>query len=129
MAVCLIRDPDFGPLLMLSAGGVLIEVFRDAVFSPLPIGPEEAHAMIGRLKSAAALGPVRGGPPADIEALAALLQAASSLFETCGAGVAEIEFNPVIVHPQGQGVSVVDFLVVETPQVADGSAPRAVQAA
>jgi acetyltransferase len=113
LAIGVIRDADFGPLLTLSAGGVLIEILQDSVCAPLPVDEEDALAMIGRLKSAPALGPVLGGPPADVAALATLIQKVSGLFETAGNTLQEIEFNPVIVHPQGEGVSVVDVLVVE----------------
>ena len=111
-AVGVVWDPDFGPMLMVSAGGVLIEVLEDAAFAPLPLAPGDATRLVDRLKSAVLLGPLRGGPAADREALERLLLGISDLMAALGDTVAEIEFNPVIVHPAGQGVSVVDFLIV-----------------
>ena len=123
MAIGVVRDEDFGPLIMVSAGGILLEIFKDVVFSPLPLDRMDARAMIGRLKSRAALGAVRGAPPADIAALETLLVAVASFFETSGQGLAEIEFNPVIVLPEGQGVRAVDFLVVPASR-SDAPAPN-----
>ena len=111
-AVGVIRDADFGPLLMLSTGGVLIEVLNDAVFAPLPLAPGDAARMIDRLKGAVLLDSVRGAPAGDRAALERLLDGVSALVAALGDAVAEIEFNPVIVHAKGEGVSVVDFLIV-----------------
>lgn len=112
LAVGAIRDADFGPLIMLSAGGILIEVTKDAVFTPLPLGIEEARRLIGRLKTSVLLAPVRGSPAADVEALADFLVSTSNLVEASGDAVQELEFNPVIVHPAGEGLSIVDVLIV-----------------
>lgn len=111
-AIGVIRDPDFGPVMMLSAGGVLIEVMDDSVLSPLPITPREASRMVDRLKSAVLLEPLRGDPASDRAALERLLVAVSQLVEAEGAAISELEFNPVLVHPAGEGLSIVDHLVV-----------------
>jgi acyl-CoA synthetase (NDP forming) len=110
-AIGVVRDPDFGPLLMLSVGGIWIEVLKDAVFAPLPLWPGDARRMIDGLQGRALLGALRGAPPADAEALERLLYAVSDLIEQLGDEIDEIELNPVIVHPQGAGVSVVDLLL------------------
>ena len=112
LAVGVIRDPDFGPLVMLSSGGILIEVMQDTAFAPLPLGLDDARRLIGRLRSSVLLGPLRGSPAADSEALAQFLVAVGALFSTAAGEVEELEFNPVIVHPAGQGLSLVDVLVV-----------------
>jgi acyl-CoA synthetase (NDP forming) len=106
-----IRDPDFGPLLMLGLGGVYVEVLRDTVFEPVPVGPREAEAMIRRLRAVRLLDGVRGEPPADIPALAKLLVDVSRLLDAAGDTVGELEFNPVLVHTAGAGVTVVDALI------------------
>ncbi len=114
-----IRDPDFGPLLMLGLGGIHVEVLGDTVFEPVPLGPVEAAAMIRRLRAVRLLDGVRGALPADIAALADLLVKTSRLLEAAGGTVSELEFNPVLVHPAGQGVTVVDALVAtHAPQAA-----------
>ena len=124
MAVGVIRDPDFGPLIMLSAGGILIEVMKDAAFAPLPLGRDEAHQLIGRLKSSVLLGSLRGAPPADVDALVRFLVAVAGLIETSGSAIRELEFNPVIVHPEGEGLSIVDVLVVAGGEDSEGEAAR-----
>jgi acetate---CoA ligase (ADP-forming) len=107
------RDPDFGPLLMVGLGGIHVEVLRDVAFAPAPLGLDEAHELIGQLRGAAVLDGVRGAPPADREALAQLIVALSHFAADHADQIAEIDLNPVIVHPAGQGLSVVDALIVK----------------
>ncbi len=107
------RDPVFGPMLMVGLGGIHVEVLRDVAFSPVPIGPDEALALIDDLKGAALLDGVRGTPPADRAALAELIAALSRFAADHADQIEEIDLNPVIVHPQGQGLSVVDALIVK----------------
>jgi succinyl-CoA synthetase beta subunit len=107
------RDTVFGPMLMVGIGGIHVEVLRDIAFAPVPIGAEQALALLDQLKGAALLGEVRGAPPADRSALAELI-ATLSRFAADHAGlIEEIDLNPVIVHPQGQGLTVVDALIVK----------------
>lgn len=108
-----IRDPDFGPLVMLGLGGIYVELLRDTVFEPAPLGPREAAAMIERLKAKQLLHGIRGELPADVAALADLLVRVSQLMVDGADRIAEMEFNPVLVHPKGQGLTVVDAVVVE----------------
>jgi acetate---CoA ligase (ADP-forming) len=107
------RDPDFGPMLMVGLGGIHVEVLRDVAFTPVPIGVDEAQALLGELKSAALLDGVRGAPPADRAALAEVIAALSRFAADHAEAIAEIDLNPVIVHPQGQGLTVVDALIVK----------------
>jgi acetyltransferase len=107
------RDPDFGPMLMVGLGGIHVEVLRDVAFSPVPIGPDEAFALLDELKGAALLDGVRGAPPADRAALAELIAALSRFAADHADTIAEIDLNPVIVHPQGQGLTIVDALIVK----------------
>jgi acetate---CoA ligase (ADP-forming) len=108
------RDPDFGPMLMVGLGGVHVEVLRDVVFAPVPIGPDEALLLLGELRGAALLDGLRGAPPADRPALAELIAALSRFAADHADGIDEIDLNPVIVHPQGQGLTVVDALIVKS---------------
>ena len=109
------RDPDFGPMLMVGLGGIHVEVLRDVVFSPVPIGRAEALSLLGGLKGAAVLDGIRGAPPADRAALAELIAALSRFAADHGDLIEEIDLNPVIVHAQGQGLTVVDALIVKRP--------------
>jgi acetate---CoA ligase (ADP-forming) len=107
------RDPDFGPMLMVGLGGIHVEVLRDVAFAPVPIGADEALALLGELRGAAVLDGVRGAPPADRAALAELIAALSHFAADHTEQIAEIDLNPVIVHSQGQGLTVVDALIVK----------------
>jgi acetyltransferase len=107
------RDATFGPMLMVGLGGVHVEILRDVVFAPVPIGVDEARSLLGELRGAALLDGVRGMPPADRTALAGLIAALSRFAADHADLIEEIDLNPVIVHPQGQGLSVVDALIVK----------------
>jgi len=106
-------DETFGPLVMVGLGGVATELFRDVIYRPAPVGVEEAAAMLDQLKAAALLKGFRGAPKADIAACARLIAQVSLLASRLRDSVADIELNPVLVHPQGQGVTIVDALVVK----------------
>src|SRR6266851_422257 len=107
------RDPVFGPLLMVGLGGIHVEVLRDVAFAPVPLGNEEALALLDELKGAALLDGVRGEKPADKAALAELIVALSRFAADHADAIAEIDLNPVIVHAEGEGLSVVDALIVK----------------
>ncbi len=94
------RDPVFGPMLMVGLGGIHVEVLRDVAFSPVPIGPDDALALLGELKGAALLDGVRGAPPADRAALSELIAALSCFAADHADQIDEIDLNPVIVHPR-----------------------------
>jgi acyl-CoA synthetase (NDP forming) len=107
------RDPHFGPMLMLGLGGIHVEVLKDVAFAPVPVSRPEAEALIDRLKGAALLGPVRGQPAADRTALADMIVRLSELAADHKDTIAEIDLNPVIVHPEGQGATIADALIVK----------------
>jgi acyl-CoA synthetase (NDP forming) len=107
------RDPTFGPMLMIGLGGIHVEVLRDVAFAPVPIERDEALALIGELRGAALLDGVREAPPADRAALAELMGALSRFAADHADLIEEIDLNPVIVHAQGQGLTVVDALIVK----------------
>jgi len=73
----------------------------------------EAAAMLDELKAAPLLKGFRGAGKADIPAVSQLIAQVSLLAERLGADIGEIELNPVLVHPEGQGVTIVDALVVK----------------
>jgi acyl-CoA synthetase (NDP forming) len=112
MIVGIVRDELFGPTLMVGFGGITTELFNDVAYRPAPVSEAEAEAMLGELKSAPLLRGFRGAPPADVPALSALI-ARLSLIADALPEIGEIELNPVIVHPEGHGASIVDALVVK----------------
>jgi len=114
------RDANWGPLLMVGLGGVLVEALGDVALSPVPLDHAVARTLIGRLKGAHVLGPYRGSPPADTEALIDLMVRLSQFASDHSDEIAEIDLNPVIVH--AEGVSLVDALIIKSPQQAQRSA-------
>jgi len=107
------RDPDFGPVLMVGLGGLHVEVLKDVAFAPVPLGVEDALDLIGQLRGAALLDAVRGEPAADRDALARLMVALSRFAADHADAIAEIDLNPVIVHAAGEGLTIVDALIVK----------------
>jgi len=107
------RDPTWGLLLMIGLGGVLVEALDDILLAPVPLDAAAARALIGRLKAAAVFGRYRGLPPADIDALADLMVRLSQFAADHAAEIDSIDLNPVIVHGEGERVSVVDALIVK----------------
>jgi acetyltransferase len=105
-------DKTFGPVVMVGLGGITTELFRDVVYRPAPVGAEEAGAMLAGLKAAPLLSGFRGAAKADVAALAQFIADVSLLAARHAQEIAEIELNPVLVHSEGQGVTIVDALVV-----------------
>ncbi|MGC1922641.1 MAG: acetate--CoA ligase family protein, partial [Pseudolabrys sp.] len=107
------RDQRWGPLLMVGLGGVLVEAIRDVVLAPVPLNRGAAVALLGSLTGAAFLGPYRGMPAADTGALVDLMVKLSQFAFDHAEDIAEVDLNPVIVHSDGDGVTVVDALIVK----------------
>jgi acetyltransferase len=105
-------DATFGPMIMVGLGGVTTELFRDVVYRPAPVSADEAGAMLAELKAAPLLNGFRGAAKADVAALSQLIAEVSVLAVQQVDEISEIELNPVLVHPAGQGVTIVDALVV-----------------
>jgi len=105
-------DKTFGPMVMVGFGGITAELFRDVIYRPAPVSVPEASAMLAELKAAPLLNGFRGAATADIGALSQLISQVSVVAEQHAKEISEIELNPVLVHPEGQGVTIVDALVV-----------------
>ena len=106
-----LTDKTFGPVIMVGLGGITTELFRDVIYRPAPVSAAEASAMLAALKAAPLLNGFRGAARADVAALSKLISEVSVLAAQ-HAEISEIEINPVLVHPEGQGVTIVDALVV-----------------
>ena len=102
-------DPVVGPLVLVGAGGVLAEVYRDYALRIAPVSETEAAEMIEQVKGLAAIRGYRNLPRGDVKALAQAVSALSRLALAKGRPVREAEINPLIV--KASGVVAVDALV------------------
>jgi len=115
MIVSTINDVVFGPVIMVGAGGINTEIFGDLSHRLAPVDPAEALDMLADLRSLPLLQGWRGAAPADVTALAGLVADVSSFAARHRATVQEIELNPVLVHPAGQGCTIADALLLPVP--------------
>ncbi|MCP1645000.1 acyl-CoA synthetase (NDP forming) [Pseudomonas citronellolis] len=104
-------DPEVGPLVMLAAGGVMTEIYRDRALRLAPVDRRTALDMIAEVKGLKALAGYRGKAKGDLEALADLVVAISNLATLPDVRILEAEVNPVMVLEEGQGAIAVDALV------------------
>jgi len=105
-------DAQLGPMLLFGSGGVMVEVYNDVALRRCPVTGAEALDMVAEVKGAKLLRGFRGQPPADIDALADALVRVSHLAVHLEGQLAELDINPLMVLPAGQGVKAVDALVV-----------------
>jgi len=104
-------DPAAGPLVMVAAGGVLTEIYRDRSLRLAPVDLSTAQEMIAEVRGLIPLAGYRGKPKGDLAELARAIVALSQLALQDEPPVAEAEINPLIVRPDGEGVVAVDALV------------------
>jgi acetyltransferase len=101
------RDPSFGPLMMFGLGGVTVELFRDVGFGVAPLSESQAREMLNITRAGELLEGFRGGPVYDTQAVVDAIGRLSQLaldFPT----ISEVEINPLLVLPVGQGARVLD---------------------
>ena len=109
LALGMVRDPQFGPVVMVGAGGVLVELLADRAAALAPFGPATARRLIDRLALRRLLDGYRGAPAVDLEILCTAIARFSVLAADLGEIVAAIDANPVIC---GRTATAVDALVV-----------------
>jgi acetate---CoA ligase (ADP-forming) len=105
-------DDLFGSVLMVGLGGIYAEILDDTVLGVAPLTHEDAWAMLRKLKCFPLLDGARGQAKRDVPALVDLLVDLSAHVAAAGAALREIDLNPVLVYPLGQGVTVIDALVL-----------------
>lgn len=110
VSVGVVRDPTFGPLVVVAAGGVLVELLGDRVLACAPVSAVGATAMIDALRLRPLLAGWRGAPAVDVPALADVVVGFSQLAIELGEAIDAVEANPVIVS--AAGVVAVDALVI-----------------
>jgi acetyltransferase len=94
------RVPGFGPMVMVGLGGIYVEALRDVQLRLAPVDRHDALEMLRSLRSAALLGPFRGAPAVDVEAIADALVRLGCLAEAFPQ-IAEMDVNPLRVNSRG----------------------------
>ena len=127
MVVGAIRDPHFGPMVMVGLGGIFVEVLKDVSFRICPITEGEAHAMLSELQGVPLLDGVRGGQAVSRQAIVDVMlriAAADGLLAEFGDDIAELDVNPLIVAADG-AVAADARVILRDPgvDVADAHAP------
>ena len=108
------RDPEFGLGLVIGAGGILVEWINDSVTLLLPVTRKDIAAALASLKVNKLLSGFRGRPAGDVEATIGAIEAVVAYAEANRDWIIELDVNPLLVLPQGQGVVAVDALIRTT---------------
>jgi hypothetical protein len=101
MILGLVRDPAFGPVVVIGSGGIHAEVLEDVAFALPPFGPETARRLVDRLSLRPLLDGLRGAPPADFDAFCRAAANFSTLAAGLGDRLESLDVNPVLVRPDG----------------------------
>lgn len=104
-------DGAFGPVLTVGFGGTAAELYGDVVSELAPVTPEQAHAMLRRLRGWPLLAGYRGRPARDVDSAVAAIVAVGEAAAALAGDLIELEINPLIVGPAGAGATAVDLLV------------------
>ena len=105
-------DSQLGATILFGSGGVMVEVYNDVALRLCPIDKSDALEMIADVKGARLLEGFRGRPAADIDALADTLVRVSQMAAQLDGSLAELDINPLMVLPKGQGVKAADAVAV-----------------
>lgn len=106
-----VRDPKFGPICMFGLGGTFVEAIKDVTFRLAPMWEISAEIMIKTIKAYKILQGVRGAGPSDINAIKDCILRLSQML-TENPQIAEMDINPLIVYPDGQGCIVADSRIL-----------------
>jgi acyl-CoA synthetase (NDP forming) len=105
------RDPLWGPVVLVGLGGIMVEALGDVRLLPADLSEAAIVEELHKLKAAKLLGPFRGAPAVDVEAVAKVAATIGRLMRTVPE-IEEIDVNPLIALPKGQGVIALDALIV-----------------
>jgi acetyltransferase len=115
------NDQQFGPTVMFGLGGIFVEILKDVSLRVAPITIEEALDMIKEIKGFDILAGARGRVKSDIQAIAEILVRVSRMALDLEEYLAELDINPLLVLPEGQGARVADALVIKKQGVKKNS--------
>ena len=104
-------DPEWGPVVLAGFGGVTAEILKDVKLFTPDLGVDQVREGLMQLKQAPILAGWRGAPALDVDALAELIVQMGRVM-TGNPRIREIDLNPVIVHPKGDGVVALDALML-----------------
>lgn len=110
MLLGMVNDAQFGPVVVLGAGGVHVEALRDVLYAIPPFDSAHARRLVERLRCAPLLKSARHAKPLAIDAFCETAARFSGVVAALGDRLEEVDLNPVIVHPQG--CVIVDALVI-----------------
>ncbi len=99
LALGITRDPDLGPLVVVGAGGILVEVLADRAVALPPVSRDRALQMTSRLRVAALLAGARGQPPANLDAVTDAIAGLSAIACELGRDLEALDINPLICSP------------------------------
>lgn len=105
------KDPNFGPICMFGLGGIFVEALKDVSFRLAPMWDTSAENMIRSIKAYRVLQGIRGRPPADVKAAKLCLLRLSAMVSN-HTEIAELDINPLILYPEGEGCVVADARIV-----------------
>ncbi|MBC2651183.1 acetate--CoA ligase family protein [Novosphingobium flavum] len=108
------NDPEWGPVVLAGFGGVTAEILQDVRLLTPDLSEEAIIAELMQLRNAALLAGWRGSPELDVPALARLIRSVGAVL-LAEPGLRELDLNPVILHPLGQGVVALDALMLVAP--------------
>jgi len=111
------KDPIFGQIVLVGMGGIYIELLKDVSMRKAPVSTLEAEKMIEELQASPILQSYRGKPPYDVAELSNLISQFSYFIVSQEEKLLEVDLNPVMVFPQGQGIKVADGLMTLEKQV------------
>jgi acetyltransferase len=106
------NDALYGPMVLAGAGGILVELVKDAALRLLPVSEADVRAMLDDLKLARVLAGYRGQPPADRAAFEAAVLALARFYLDHREKITDVEINPLIVRPCGRGAVAADVRVI-----------------
>jgi acyl-CoA synthetase (NDP forming) len=104
-------DPVFGPIVIVGDGGKYVEALKDFAILVPPFDADEVRKALRGLRIGPIVDGVRGEPPLDVDALAAIAIGVGRLIRAAKGGIASIDLNPVMVGAVGEGAVVVDALI------------------
>jgi hypothetical protein len=104
------RDVAFGPVILVGMGGIMAEVMDDTALGVAPLDRPRAEAMLAALKGFPMLDGARGRPKCDTAAVVEILLALSDLAIACPR-IDELDINPLMVMPVGEGAKAADALI------------------